>query len=138
MPPSSNKHAAIAAKLERDRADLLQGRADLDRDRDALAQERAALEVAKADFATTVTEFADHVEALVAAREAESAMILPAHGHLAASAWPIPSTICLKESFGFTENGVLKHWPAGRAITNADDIALLFERRAPIEGYDHV
>jgi hypothetical protein len=137
MPPSSNKHAAIASKLERERADLAKDRAELEHDRAAFEQDCAALAQAKVDFATTVAEFADHVDAVVAANEGADP-VLPAHGHMATSAWPIPSTICLKESFGFTENGVLKHWPAGRAITNADDIALLFERRAPIEGYDHV
>jgi len=130
MPPSSNKHAAIAAKLERDRADLLQGRAELDRDRDALAQDRSALDVAKADFAATVTEFAEHVDAMVG--RVPAPIVQAVH-----SARPTPSTICLTHSYGFTENGVLKHWPAGKAITNADDIALLFARGAPIEGYDH-
>lgn len=135
MPPSSNRNAAHAAKIERDRADVARDRDAVAQERADVAQERAALEVAKADFAVIVGEFLEHVDALVAAR----GPAIP-EGHEPVTALvprALPSTICLTASFGFSENGVLKHWPPGRAITNAADIALLFERKAPIEGYDN-
>lgn len=47
----------------------------------------------------------------------------------------LPSTITLEQDFGFSVNGVLRLWPAGRAITSAEDIALLFAKKAHIEGY---
>lgn len=132
MPPSSNRQLAAAANLERDRAAVMKDRAAVEEARKALAADRAELEAAKREFAEAVKDFAGVVHALVARPD-------PAvHGDTVPSAAlepRLPSTICLTESFGFAVNGVLRHFPAGRAITNAEDIALLFERGASIEGY---
>ncbi|KAF1009490.1 MAG: hypothetical protein GAK28_00128 [Luteibacter sp.] len=131
MPPSSNRQLAAAANLDRDRAAVQRDRAAVDEAKKALAGERAELETAKRELATAVKDLAGVVHELVA--PAKAAPVTAQGGEKTAHA--LPSTICLTESFGFAVNGVLRHFPAGRAITNAEDIAMLFDRGASIEGY---
>ncbi|KAF1003122.1 MAG: hypothetical protein GAK28_04923 [Luteibacter sp.] len=131
MPPSSNRQLAAAANLERERAALQRERMAVEETKQAVAAERAELNAAKREFATAVKDLASVVHELVTPAQ-PAPVIAPGSEKVRRI---LPSTICLTESFGFAVNGVLRHFPAGRAITNADDIAMLFESGASIEGY---
>jgi hypothetical protein len=100
------------------------------------AVERLSLDDREAELAALTIELKAEREALEAAKAEHQAYVEAFEASLSTRKC-MPKTITLEQDFGFMHNGSLRHWQAGKAITHPADIALLFAKKAPIEGFDH-
>lgn len=98
--------------------------------------ELLSLDDREAELAELAIELKAEREALEAARVEHQSYVDAFEASLSTRKG-MPKTITLEQDFGFMHNGSLRHWQAGKAIIHPADIALLFAKKAPIEGFDH-